>query len=75
MQPDEIKTVLIPLLGAGNAKGNLEDTARLLIGEAISFMDSTPENNLKAVYFIVRTDLQLNACKAVLDGSEKVISA
>jgi O-acetyl-ADP-ribose deacetylase (regulator of RNase III) len=75
LKADEIETVLIPLLGAGNAKGDLEDTAKLLIEEAISFMESTPNNNLDAVYFIVRTDLQLNACKAILDGSDKVVKA
>jgi len=75
LQQAGIKKVLIPLLGAGIAKGNLEETARLLIGEAISFMDSTPKNNLDAVYFIVRTDLQLNACLGVLDSSDKVVKA
>ena len=66
-----IKTILFPLLGAGTARGKVEDIAAKLILSAVSYFETTGSSALEYIYFIVRTDVERDACYKVLQELEQ----
>jgi O-acetyl-ADP-ribose deacetylase (regulator of RNase III) len=69
------KSILFPLMGAGAAKGNLKETAEKLIHAAISYMETTEDSTIEYVYFLTWTDIELDTCKEILEGSDKLIKS
>ncbi|MEU0156387.1 hypothetical protein [Micromonospora fulviviridis] len=65
-------TVLVPLLGAGTAGGDLDTVSRTLIRAAVDRMarSSSPER----VLFLAYTDAELAACRRVLKACPDVTS-
>ncbi len=70
-----LKSILFPLMGAGAAKGNLKETAEKLIHAAISYMETTEDSTIEYVYFLTWTDVELDTCKEILEGSDKLIKS
>jgi O-acetyl-ADP-ribose deacetylase (regulator of RNase III) len=67
-----LKSILFPLMGAGTAKGNLKEIAERLIHAAISYMETTEDSAIDYVYFLTWTDIELDTCKEMLEGSDKL---
>ncbi len=67
-----LKSILFPLMGTGKAGGNLKETAEKLLQAAISHMETTEDSTIEDVYFLTWTDIELDTCKAILEGSDKV---
>jgi O-acetyl-ADP-ribose deacetylase (regulator of RNase III) len=67
-----LKSILFPLMGAGTAGGNLKETAERLLQAAISHMETAEDSAIEDVYFLAWTDIELDTCKAILEGSDKV---
>jgi O-acetyl-ADP-ribose deacetylase (regulator of RNase III) len=70
-----LKSILFPLMGAGAAKGDLKETAEKLIHAAISYMETTEDSTIEYVYFLMWTDIELDTCKEILEGSDKLIKS
>jgi hypothetical protein len=73
LQAAELHSIIFPLLGSQTAQGDLKVIVPRLFQEAITFMENTPDNPIK-IYFVVRTERELDACREFLDQSERLIS-
>ena len=67
-----LKSILLPLMGTGRAKGNLKEIAEKLIHAAISYLETTENSTVECVYFLTWTDVELDTCKAILEESDKL---
>ena len=67
-----LKSILLPLMGAGAAKGNLKEIAERLMYAAVSYMETTEESTIEVAYFLTWTDVELDTCKAILEESDKL---
>jgi O-acetyl-ADP-ribose deacetylase (regulator of RNase III) len=63
----EIRSLLFPLFGTGQGRGNPQPTAQLLIDAAKSYFEDRPDSRIKEVYFLCRTDKDLEACQLALE--------
>jgi O-acetyl-ADP-ribose deacetylase (regulator of RNase III) len=72
MKDAPIKSILFPLMGAGTAKGDTKVLVAKLLQAAINFMDVTGDNKIDTVYFLTRTDMDLEVCQEVLGQSAKL---
>jgi O-acetyl-ADP-ribose deacetylase (regulator of RNase III) len=70
-----LKSILFLLMGAGTAKGNLKETAEKLIHAAVSYMETTEDSTTEYIYFLTWTDIELDTCKEILEGSDKLIKS
>lgn len=61
-------SVLFPLIGAGNAGGDLEATARTLLLAAVDYLARTAAPAPTRVLFLAHTDRELAACRTTLDS-------
>jgi len=52
-----LKSILLPLMGTGRAKGNLKEIAEKLIHAAISYLETTENSTVECVYFLTWTTL------------------
>jgi O-acetyl-ADP-ribose deacetylase (regulator of RNase III) len=66
------RSILFPLLGAGTGRASVTDIAQALIPAAISWLESSPEAGIEAVYFLTWTDVERDACRQALEASGKV---
>lgn len=71
MRPLALRSIAFPLLGTGTGGGNLEATAGRLIQAAISYLTTNPNASLDNVCFLAWNERDLEACTAVLDGSDE----
>lgn len=62
-----LNSMLFPLMGTGQSRGQLETTAAELIGAAIDQLRDHPEGRIDHVYFLTWTDRELAACDRILD--------
>jgi O-acetyl-ADP-ribose deacetylase (regulator of RNase III) len=62
----KLRSILFPLLGTGQGRGDLQEQAPLLINEAIQYLRTHPNGRMKEVYFLNWTDKQHQVCKAVM---------
>ena len=68
----DLKTMLLPLLGTGTGRGELERRARELISAAISHMERHPPCRIQRVYFLSWTERDLAVCQRILQESPEV---
>ena len=69
----ELKSMLIPLMGTGTARGDLEQKAKELINAAICHLEAHPECRIDRVYFLTWSEKELEACQGVLDSSDSLV--
>ncbi|MBB5857539.1 macro domain-containing protein [Amycolatopsis umgeniensis] len=65
--PTPVRSVLFPLLGAGQGGGDPADTARALVGAVVDYFTATPASAITAVYLLAYTDIDLAACRKACD--------
>jgi O-acetyl-ADP-ribose deacetylase (regulator of RNase III) len=62
------KSLLLPLLATGTAKGELEPISNLLITTAVAELESNAHRTLDTVYFLAWSDIDRDVCKQVFAG-------
>lgn len=67
------RSVLLPLLGTGYGRGELEQTARVLLGAVISYFVQHARTAIREVYLLAHTDDELAACEKVFAESDRLI--
>jgi hypothetical protein len=65
MRDAKIRSLLFPLFGMGQGRGQLEDAYRL-ISCAYQYLQNHPNSGVKEIYFMSRTDKELEACRAAI---------
>jgi O-acetyl-ADP-ribose deacetylase (regulator of RNase III) len=63
---DEVRSVLLPILGTGPGGGEVRDHARRCFQAAIEFMETHPAHPTRTVYFYVWTDVDLETCRGIV---------
>lgn len=71
----EPRTILFPLLGAGQGGGELEATVSALVGAAVDYFSSVRPTRITTVYFLAYTDAELAACEKLFNGSSRLAHA
>jgi O-acetyl-ADP-ribose deacetylase (regulator of RNase III) len=61
-----LRSVVFPLMGAGQGRGNVTDTVRSLAVAAIDHLRSRSDTAVEQVYLLAHTDAELAACTSVL---------
>jgi O-acetyl-ADP-ribose deacetylase (regulator of RNase III) len=62
-----LTSIVFPLLGAGRGKGEVEETAKKLIPEAVTYLERAKGTRIKRVYFMALTASHKDLCTLVLD--------
>jgi hypothetical protein len=57
------ETVLLPLLGTGHGRGNVDDTVRALVQATISYLIGRPHSAIRNVYLLAHTDHEFAVCR------------
>lgn len=67
-EPDYLacKSILFPLLGTGTARADRKETAKRLLVAAISYLETSQKTTIETVYFVTRSDVELEACQEIL---------
>ena len=65
----QMRSVVFPLMGAGQANADVENTIDSLYQAAVSYLKKHPKSSLQRVYFLTYTDRELVICKSALDAS------
>ena len=68
-----LKSILFPLFGTGTGGGDLPKIAETLMVSAVSYLESIPNTAIDDVYFLTRTQNQLDTCQQILEDSGKVL--
>ncbi|HWF82616.1 MAG TPA: helix-turn-helix transcriptional regulator [Streptosporangiaceae bacterium] len=68
----EPRTLLFPLLGAGQGGGGLEATVGALAGAAIDYFSSVSRTRLTTVYFLAYTDAELAVCEKLFNANRRL---
>ena len=71
----ELKSILVPLMGTGTARGQLEPNARRLIEVAISYLVSHPKSRVEQVYFLTWSEQEREVCEHILEGAPQVVKS
>jgi O-acetyl-ADP-ribose deacetylase (regulator of RNase III) len=58
--------ILFPLLGTGNAGGDVGRIATSLVHEARNYLRAAPATRIETVYFLAYTDQEVTACRRAL---------
>lgn len=59
------RSVLLPLLGVGRGRGDVEDTVRALVGAVCGYLAGQERTAINEVYLLAHTDQELDACRRV----------
>jgi O-acetyl-ADP-ribose deacetylase (regulator of RNase III) len=70
----QLKSILIPLMGTGTARGDLEPRAEELIEAAICYLEENPECAIERVYFSAWSDKELKVCQRILLRSPSIVT-
>lgn len=70
---DGLRSVLFPLLGAGQGSGPLIPIVEDLLNAAVLYFEKRPDSRIDDVYFGVLRKKHLDACKYVLCNSPSVV--
>lgn len=62
---DPPKSILLPIFGTGPAGGNLEEHLRKFLATALAYLKAQEQSHLRAIYFYVWSDLDLETCLRV----------
>lgn len=68
-------TVLFPMLGTGQGRGNVAETAVVLVGATADYLIGTPETVMTTVWFLAHTSDELAAFQSVLNDSARFMKA
>jgi hypothetical protein len=60
---DKLRSILIPLMGTGQARGAIDIIPFELLNAAKIYLLQNPDSAIRQVFFICRTDIELEACK------------
>jgi len=63
-----LTSILLPLFATGLAEGDTESISEKLINEAVTYLRSNPDSQLRDVYFLAYTDEELEDCLDVLNN-------
>jgi ADP-ribose pyrophosphatase len=66
----EHRSILIPMLGAGDGGLPVEHVTRVIIPAAVTYLKNNPNSVLKEVYFLAYTSRDKAACDRVLEQFE-----
>jgi O-acetyl-ADP-ribose deacetylase (regulator of RNase III) len=61
--------ILFPLLGTGNAGGDVGRIATSLVHEARNYLRAAPATRIETVYFLAYTDQEWHACRRALKAA------
>jgi O-acetyl-ADP-ribose deacetylase (regulator of RNase III) len=64
-----VTSILFPLLGAGQGGGDVDETARTLLGAAADYLTGSRDTQITTVYFLAHTDAELIAFRETLQRS------
>lgn len=67
-----VRTVLFPILGTGTGGAEPAPTMAALLGAAIDHLTARGPGNLRVIYFLAYTDVELEICRAVLDSNPRL---
>ncbi|MEM6401317.1 MAG: macro domain-containing protein [Cyanobacteria bacterium P01_D01_bin.116] len=63
----DINTILFPIMGTGQAKGNINEISEQLIDSAINYISCNSKTKVKNIYFLIRRKSILKVCRKILD--------
>lgn len=69
-----LRTILFPLLGAGQGRAEPGPTISALAGAALDYFASTPSSSITTIYFLAYTDEELAACERVFASSHRLLT-
>ena len=72
---ENCSSILFPLMGTGTARGDLSLTVGPLIDAAIEHLRLNPDQMIKRVNFVSRSEEELNACLNFLDNLSSVVKS
>ena len=64
---EELRSILIPMLGAGDGGLQVEDVAETIIPVAIKYYQNNPGTTLREIYFLAYTPRDKDACDQELE--------
>jgi O-acetyl-ADP-ribose deacetylase (regulator of RNase III) len=67
-----LESILFPLMGTGQARGDRDEKASQLIGAAISHLDANPNCAINRVFFLTWTEEDLDTCRRLLGQASEV---
>jgi O-acetyl-ADP-ribose deacetylase (regulator of RNase III) len=70
MDARELSTILFPLMGAGRAGGNPLQTARILVGAALAYVESHADARKREIFFLAWSQRDLAALRAAFQELE-----
>jgi O-acetyl-ADP-ribose deacetylase (regulator of RNase III) len=61
-EPEKLRSIVFPILGAGSGGADLNTTIHRLIGTAINYFEQKPNCSIATAYFLAFTDRERDAC-------------
>ena len=68
----QLRSIIFPLLGTGQGRGDPKPTIKTLIESAIFYLESHPTSNIETVYFLALYDNHLAICQEILQTSPSI---
>lgn len=68
----ELRTVVIPLFGAGQGGGDLPTTAGKLAHAVTDYLSRHPDTKMRTVYLLAGTDVEDEACRAIFEANPQL---
>lgn len=65
---EELRSVVLPLLGTGNGGGDPKKTTEIMVEAALDYFRAHPQSRVRAVYLLAFTDLEEQIARLVLTG-------
>jgi O-acetyl-ADP-ribose deacetylase (regulator of RNase III) len=63
---EDLRTVVMPLLGTGNGGGDPERTAVMMVESALDYLRSNSASRVRVLYLLAFTDVEERICRLVL---------
>jgi hypothetical protein len=71
-QDSGIRSILLPLLGSGSARGDLAQTVPAVLGAVLDHLENDPKVRVYAVYVLAYTKTEWASCKLLLDRDDRL---
>lgn len=68
----ELSTILIPLLGIGNTRGDFRPLFGKQVEAALEYLTDNPTSKIEAVYFLAWSEQELALCQSVFRSFERL---
>jgi O-acetyl-ADP-ribose deacetylase (regulator of RNase III) len=69
---DNLTSILFPIFGTGPGGGDFREHAGRCINAAIEYLESHADSTLRVVYFYAWSDRDLEICRSVIDGDDRL---